>query len=296
MKVVLPLLLGVLAVTGNGVAQSAGQLELDAHRDIVFAEVGESKLRLNLIVPKNVENPPLVVFIHGGGWKNGSYKACKVTWLVEHGFAVASIGYRLSQVATFPAQVHDCKGAVRWLRAHADHYRYNAEKIGVCGSSAGGQLAALVGTSAGVVALEGDTAGHLDQSSRVQAVINYYGPNDFVLRSRMHPAKTESPEGSVYKLLGGSASSRIELAKLASPAWQVSKDDAPMLVFHGTNDKTVQFNQAERIVEVYEKAGLPIELIALEGAGHGGKEFFSGKSREQAVAFFRKHLAAEKAP
>jgi len=294
MKSVLALLFGLAALTGNGFAQSPSQPELSAYRDVVFAEIGESKLRLNLIVPKNVENPALVVFIHGGGWKNGSYKACKVTWLVEHGFAVASIGYRLSQVATFPAQIHDCKGAIRWLRAHAGEYGYNAEKIGVCGSSAGGQLAALMGTSGDVEALEGETAGHLDQSSRVQAVINYYGPNDFVLRSKKHPAKTESPEGSVYKLLGGSASSRIDLAKLASPAWQVTEDDAPMLVFHGTNDRTVQFNQAERIVEVYQEAGLPIELAALEGAGHGGKEFFFGKSREQAVAFFRKHLVEKK--
>ena len=113
--------LAFLAGINCGYSQTAAKpFAITAHRDLVFAEVGHSKLRLNLILPEKVKNPPLVVFIHGGGWKNGSYKANKVTWLVEHGFAVASIGYRLSDQAIFPAQIHDCKGAIRWLRAHAE--------------------------------------------------------------------------------------------------------------------------------------------------------------------------------
>jgi len=259
-------------------------------KDLVYAEVGERELKLDLFLPEEVEDPPLVVFIHGGGWRKGSYKGCRLASLTEEGFAVASIGYRLSDVATFPAQIHDCKGALRWLRANQERFGYDAERVAVAGTSAGGHLAMLMGTSGGVEALEGEVGGNLDQSSRVQAVVNYFGPSDFVLRSRTHPAKTEDPGGSVFRLLGGPASERLELARQASPAWHVDHEDPPILSFHGALDEVVQINQAERIRDLYGKVGLDFIHVVLEDAGHGGREFFTGERRTRLLRFLREHL------
>ncbi|WP_231616132.1 alpha/beta hydrolase [Novipirellula artificiosorum] len=243
-----------------------------------------------MFLPEQSKNPPLVVFIHGGGWNKNSYRDCKITWLTEHGFAVASVGYRLSQKAIFPAQIHDVKGAVRWLRAHAKDYGYDATRIGVVGTSAGGHLASLLGVSGGMEALEGDTGGNPDQSSRVHAVVDFYGPTDFILRSKNQPKKTEQEGGGVFHLLGGKASEKTDLARLASPVFHVSKDDPPLLALHGDKDTTVYLDQSERIVEEYGKAGLEATLITLPGAGHGRGPFFEGKNREKVVEFLNRHL------
>jgi acetyl esterase/lipase len=263
-----------------------------AHSDIVFATVDGHELKLNLFLPENTTEarPPLIVFIHGGGWSKGSYKDCQVPWLTRSGFAVASIGYRLVDVATFPAQIHDVKAAVRWLRAHAGEYGYDANRVGACGTSAGGQLALLLGTSAGVEAAEGEVGGNQEQSSRVQAVVDYFGASDFVLRSQTQPEKTEKPGSSAYQLLGGSNREQPEKAKLASAAWQVSDDDPPLLILHGEKDNTVLIDQAERMRDAYESAGLEVDYHPLKDSGHGGNEFFTGENRQLVEAFFRKHL------
>lgn len=262
--------------------------------DVVIATLDGKELKLDLYLPEGTENPPLVVFIHGGGWRNNSYKKCLTPWLTEYGFAVASISYRLTDVATFPAQIHDCKGAVRWLRAHAEEYGYDATRVGVTGTSAGGHLAAMMGVSSGGdEKLEGDVAGHLDQSSQVQAVVDYYGPTDFVLRSQNQPTKTEKEDSPVRLLLGVPASEDLEKAKLASPAFYVTEDDPPLLIIHGDKDTTVYLDQSERIAAEYEKLGLPVKLEVVAGAGHGGKECFSQPYRDQVAAFFKEHLASQ---
>lgn len=258
-------------------------------KNIEFAEVDGHSLKLDLYLPQE-KDAPLVVWIHGGGWQGGSKEGCPVTWLNDHGMAVASISYRLTDKATFPAQIQDCKAAVRWLRANADKYGYSTEKIGVAGSSAGGHLAALMGTSGEVKALEGDVGGNLDQSSRVAAVVDYYGATDFVLRSKTQPHRANKKGSVVYKLLGGGADEKVELAKQASAAFHVTEDDPPFLVIHGDKDNTVLLDQSRRIQTVYKEAGLPLELIVIEGGGHGGAEFYKGEPRERAIEFFKKHL------
>ena len=130
-------------------------------KDIEFAKIGNHSLKLDLHFPTNKKGAPLVVWIHGGGWYKGSKNDCKVDWLTKHGYSVASISYRLSQVAKFPAQIHDCKGAIRWLRANEKKYGYNCDRIIVAGASAGGYLATLLGTSHKVEALEGNVGGNL---------------------------------------------------------------------------------------------------------------------------------------
>ncbi|MDF1860582.1 MAG: alpha/beta hydrolase [Verrucomicrobiales bacterium] len=261
------------------------------HKDLVFATVDGTDLKLNLFLPDKAVHPPLVIYIHGGGWRNGSYQKNLVPWMTDHGFALASVSYRLTDKATFPAQIHDVKASVRWLRAHAEKYGFDATRIGVCGTSAGGHLAMLLGMSGDVEALEGNVGGQADQSSRVQAVVNYYGPSDFVLRSKTQPAKTESPDGSAYLLLNGKASEQPDKAKLASPAWQVSQDDPPLLILHGEKDATVFLDQAERIRDAYDAAGLPVACHFQNCAGHGGAVFFQGPNRTRVVDFFSKHLS-----
>ncbi|MGB7088391.1 MAG: alpha/beta hydrolase, partial [Phormidesmis sp.] len=154
--------------------------------DIEFATVdvaGESKsLQLDLYRPEQVDVPaagwPVIVYIHGGGWVEQSRRDCPGEQLSGYGYAIACVSYRYSSEATFPAQIHDVKGAVRWLRAHAQTYQLNPDKVGAFGESAGGHLSALLGTSAGIAPLEGPH-GYSELSSAVQAVADWYGPTDF---------------------------------------------------------------------------------------------------------------------
>lgn len=261
------------------------------HRDIVFAEVDGHRLKLDLYLPSGIDEAPLVVWIHGGGWRAGSKKKVPILDLTKHGFAVASISYRFTMDAIFPAQIHDCKAAVRWLRANAGKYGYNADWIGVAGSSAGGHLALLMGVSDGVKELEGDVGGNLDRSSATQAIIDYFGPSDFVLRGRTQPGRAYTEKSGSFALLGGVKNGRLdpEVEKFASPAHYVSEDDPPLLIFHGKIDQTVLLDQSEHIAKLYEEAGLKARLVVLDKAGHGGKQFFSENYFDTARMFLESH-------
>ena len=261
------------------------------HRDLVFAQIGGQVLKLDLYLPPTYETAPLVVWIHGGGWRGGSKSKPAIQEITNHGFALASIDYRLTDKVLFPAQIHDCKGAVRWLRANAERFGYSADWIAVAGSSAGGHLALLMGTSAGVTELEGEVGGNLNESSRVQAVIDYYGPSDFVLRGKTQPERAYTNKSGSFALLGGVTGEKLDpnTERFASPAHYVSADDPPLLIFHGTVDQTVLLDQSEHIAKRYSEAGLNVQLVVLENAGHGGKSFFQGEHFEQAVRFLEAH-------
>ncbi len=268
----------------------SGAAEIEPHKAIKFASPNGVDLLMDIQVPAEVKNPPLVMFVHGGGWRGGRRSGNRLKWVVEHGYAVASVEYRFSQEALFPAQIEDCKGALRWLRAHAEKYGYDASSVVVAGSSAGGHLAALMGTSGDVSELEGSTAGHLDQSSRVQGVIDYYGPSDFVKRSENQKSKTDEPEGGVYQLLGGPVQKNLESARVASPATYISKDDPPLLIFHGDKDKTVYLDQSEDFEKRYREEGLDVHLEVVAGAGHGWN--VNAKEKALVLAFLEKRFSA----
>ncbi len=259
--------------------------DLRIETGIEYANVDGQSLKLDLYHAATADPAPVVVWIHGGAWIQGNRAPCPIAYLTDHGYTVASISYRFTDKAIFPAQIHDCKAAVRWLRA-----LYPNSKIAVAGASAGGMLAALLGTSGDVKELEGTVGEHLDQSSRVDAVIDYFGATDFVLRSKTQPKRANEPGSVVYKLFGGGANEKVELAQLASAAYHVSPDDPPMLVFHGDQDKVVLIDQSQRIDEVYKKAQLPIELVVLPGVGHGGKEFFGDTNKKKIFSFLFKTL------
>ncbi len=276
--------------------QRQSQLPPGARRvaDLVYAQVGDRQLKLDLYLPDQPpERPlPVVVWIHGGGWRAGSKaNVGLISWIVPRGYAVASIEYRLSHEAKFPAQIHDCKGAVRWLRAHAREHNLDPQRVAAAGASAGGHLALLLGTSAGVQELEGDVGGNLQQSSRVQAVVDFYGPTDF-LDWLNTPAgdRIRRADSAVALLLGGPPQERLDLARLASPVYHVSRDDPPVLMIHGSADPVVPVRQSLRLAERYRELGLTAQLQLLEGARHGGPEFRTPQVRRAIAEFLRSYL------
>ncbi|WP_437200753.1 alpha/beta hydrolase fold domain-containing protein [Planctomicrobium sp. SH664] len=261
--------------------------------DVVFATVDSKTLSLDLLLPENVVKPPLVIFIHGGSWSQMTRKQNIVPWLADHGFAVASIDYRLVPEAVFPSQVHDCKAAVRWLRAHAEEYGFDATRIGVAGESAGGHLAVMLGVTGDIKELEGSVGGNLNMSSRVQAIVDYYGPTDFILRSENQPEKTEKPGSPVHLLLGGPVKQNEGLARYASPAFHVTDNDAPLLIFHGDEDNKVLLDQSLRIVDEYRKANLEVTLEVVKGGRHGSKTdepYSTPVNRQKVVDFLNARL------
>ena len=263
-------------------------------RDIEYATVGDVSLQLDLHLPRNVERKPqLLIWIHGGGWRKGSRTANKLDFMLPAGYAVASISYRLTDVAGFPAQIHDCKAAVRWLRAHADRYGYKADLLGVAGGSAGGHLVSLLGTSGGVEELEGTLGNHTDQSSRVDAVVDFYGPSDFLLMKENKSDNLNQPNSPVALLLGGSPAEKPEVARAASPAQHVDADDAAFLIIHGTADPLVLPEQSKHFYKKLQAAGVDSQLHWVEGAGHGGPLFFGDECQEIIRKFFDQRLRAK---
>lgn len=255
-------------------------------RDIEYVANGHERQKLDLYLPEKAAKPsPLVVWIHGGGWRGGSKENPPLLWLLERGYAVASINYRLSQHAPFPAQIHDCKAAIRWLRANASKYGIDPNRIGVAGGSAGGHLVALLGTGGDVQELEGNL-GVTGVSSRVQAVCDIFGPADFV---RFEPLNRD-PKSVLAQLLGGTVEEKKKLARLASPVTHASKDDPPFLILHGTADKVVPIAQSEILEQTLKQAGVEVTLVKIEGAGHGGPQFNTPEIRKTIADFFDKHL------
>jgi acetyl esterase/lipase len=201
------------------------------------------------------------------------------------GFAVAGINYRLSKHAPFPAQLHDCKAAVRFLRSNAKKYDLDPDRFGAWGASAGGHLVALLGTTGDVKELEGDV-GTKDGSSRVQCVCNWFGPTDLI-RLSPPPAKNNP----VTRLLGGTTGEKKDLAVKGNPITHCTKDDAPCLILHGDKDTLVPVSQSELFHDALKKVGDESTLIVVAGAGHSGAVAGNGNS-EKIAAFFEKHLKA----
>lgn len=273
-------------------AAPAAKDSVRAFPDLIFAAPGGHKLQLDLLVPASTSKPPLVIYIHGGAWSQGDRKEQSFAWLAKSGFAVASIEYRFAKDAIYPAQIQDCKAAVRWLRAHAGDYGYDATRIAAIGTSAGAHLAVLLGTTNGNKQLEGDVGGNSGQSSSVNAVVDFFGPVDFILRAKTQPGMTDVPGSRVYNLLGGTPKDHEALAKLASGAWQVTPDDAPLLIFHGAADKTVFPGQSEHLYEVAKAAGLDVSIHIVPNAGHDVKPFLTDGNKEIVVEFLTKYLKA----
>jgi len=261
-------------------------------RDVAYVTNGHERQKLDLFVPPGATNPlPLIIWVHGGAWQGGSKENCPALRYLGRGYAVASINYRLSQHAIFPAQIEDCKAAVRWLRANAKEHNLDPNRFAAWGSSAGGHLVALLGTSGGVK--EFDTGDNLKVSSRVQAVVDFFGPTDFTQMGKFSllnaPFDHDAADSPESRLIGGAIQQNKDKAAKANPITYVSQDDPPFLILHGDKDNLVPFQQSELLKEALTKAGVTVTLRIIEGAGHG----FGGRDIDnQVAAFLEKHLKA----
>jgi acetyl esterase/lipase len=243
--------------------------------DVVYARVGERSLALDLYRSDRAGSSPVVVWVHGGAWRAGSKNDVPVKHWLSHGFAIASVDYRLSPEARFPAQIHDIKGAIRFLRANAGKWNLDADRFVVAGSSAGGHLAALVGVSDGVRELEGTVGEHVSQSSRVQAIVSFFGASNLesiLGQSTAHGLSVRVP--ALKLLLGGLPDERPELARLASPIAHVGADDPPLWLIHGDADPQMPPEQSSELAARYREVQLPVDLETIPGGKHGGAEFF----------------------
>ena len=319
------LAIAVIALTGSiASAQKKSPQKKSlppTHNEVVYATIksdgADRELHVDLWLPQSSKKTPLVLWIHGGGWAAGSHNRPLIALkqLLDSGFAVASVEYRLSGEATAPAQLHDVKGAVRFLRANAAEYNLDPDAFVAWGSSAGGHITALLATSGGVAAAEGDVGGNLEHSSAIQAAVDYFGPTDLLQMTadgsttagpgidRGAPRSAESRligfdgpnEGLTVlgKNLTNPAAPFPEMAalvRLMNPIEHVTADDPPMFIAHGDKDLRVPLKQSIRLQEALNAAGVECELLTVEGAGHGWKQF--PQCTPAVIKFLEAHLQA----
>lgn len=266
---------------------------VDVTRDIPYADNDNPRQRLDLYLPKSRSADaalPVLVFIHGGGWRAGDKSSGAgnlMRFMADGKYAGVSVGYRLTDEAQWPAQIHDCKAAIRWIRGNAKKHGLNADKIVVWGTSAGGHLVSMLGTSGDVDALEGELGSHDEQSSAVTAVVNFFGPENFETMVRQKSSIDRNTSGNYPEalLLGGRVQDKVDTAKEASPVTHINKGDASFLTAHGTEDALVPFAQATELHEKLKQAGVPSILVTMDGGGHG----FASRELDGMISRFLDH-------
>jgi acetyl esterase/lipase len=275
--------------------------DIEAFLDLPYADTDNPRQKLDLFLPKNRKSEqalPVIAFIHGGGWKGGDKASGlgNIARYVQSGdYAGISIGYRLTDQAQWPAQIHDCKAAIRWIKANAKERGLDASKIAVWGTSAGGHLVSFLGTSGDVPELEGKIGKHLDQNSQVTCVVNYFGPENFLSMVRQ-PSTMDRTKGKDYPealLLGGPVQEKEAAAKEASPVTHVSKGDAPFFTAHGNKDPLVPFAQGQEIHAALQKAGVPSLFQEMTNGGHGFKSPILDERVKQFLDLHLRSISAE---
>jgi len=262
-----------------------------AYHSLPYVSYGHERQKLDLYLPKakTKKRLPLIIRVHGGAWLAGSKEQTGPLDYLDAGYAVASINYRLSQHAIFPAQIEDCKAAVRYLRANAQKYNLDPNCFGAWGPSAGGHLVAMLGTTSDVN--EFDVGEHLTVSSRVQAVVDYFGPTDFLQMDEHRPPDGQvhnTPDSPESQLIGGYIQDNKEKVAKANPITYVTEDDAPFLIVHGDMDPLVPHHQSEILEAALKKVGVPVSFYTVKGAGHGG--FKDPNVPKLTKKFFAKYL------
>ena len=291
----------VLAMTGHAQqpqarsrgARGGGQpatlpAGVTAHRDLAYITNGHARQKLDLYLPRSEAKLPLIIVIHGGAFSAGDKVGENPAPFLAEGYAVASLNYRLSQDAIFPAQIEDCKAAVRWLRANAAKYNLDPDRFGAWGSSAGGHLVAMLGTTGETKVF--DVGENLDVSSRVQAVADWFGPTDFIQmdahrlpNGQVHDA-ADSPES---RLIGGPIQQSKEKVAKANPITYITKNTPPFLIAHGDSDPLVPHHQSELLEAALKKVEVPVTFYTVKGGGHGFRDATADSMRRE---FFAKYL------
>ncbi|MES2517553.1 MAG: alpha/beta hydrolase [Bacteroidota bacterium] len=263
------------------------QNEVEITKDLVYAEAENKKLLLDIYKTKGQKEPYLIVWIHGGAWHSGT-KENPPLGLLPLGYALASVDFRASTEKTFPANVQDIKAAIRFLRANAHKYGYKSDKIIIWGSSSGGHLAALVATTNNNATLEGNLGNYLNTSSSVQACIDFYGPTNFLTilnQSTPHGLNVRLPALAI--LLGKPLEQATELAKLASPVYQVDTTDPPIFIVHGEQDIQVPINQSIELLSAYQSKNLKVQIEFVPNAGHSDPAYAKKELMEKIDKFLK---------
>ena len=256
-------------------------------KDIVYAEADGKKLQLDIYKLKEQKEPYLIVWIHGGAWHSGS-KEKPPLGMLEHGYALASVDFRASTEKAFPGPIHDIKASIRFLRANAAKYGYKADKIIIWGASSGGHLAALVATTNNNPTLEGTLGSYTSTSSSVQACIDFFGPTNFLTiltQSTPHGLNVRLPALAI--LLGKPVEQVPELAKLASPVYQVNAGAPPLFIVHGEQDIQVPINQSIELMSVYKSKNLPVQIEFIPNAGHSSPAYAKKELMNKMAAFLK---------
>jgi len=274
--------------------------------DIAY-DVKSQAQKLDIYIPDDGDGPfPVILSIHGGAFKSGDKDDGQVTPMLEglkRGYGVVSINYRLSGEAIWPAQIYDVKAAIRWIRANTKKYKLNPDKIAAWGGSAGGHLSSIAGTSGNVMELEDLSQGNADQSSRVQAVVDWFGPTDFLKmdeqlkESRVANPQTHSiPDSPESELIGKNLEDAPELVKEANPETYITKDDPPFFIQHGLVDHLVPYQQsvnfAKKLEQVIGKEN--VTLILLPETDHGGPNYQTEENLNKVFVFLDKTLSVTK--
>jgi len=283
----------LFACAGLGAAQAQAPA-LDVHRDIVYATGGGVPLHLDIYAPKSAMPLPVVMWIHGGGWKAGDKNDHTFFNITNLGFALVVIDYRLSQQAIFPAQIYDCKASVRWVRANAAAYHLNPDKIGVVGASAGGHLVALLGTTNNNPQVEGDE-GPKGVSSAVQCVVDYFGPTDFpTIEKQATQQQNAILDPMLDQLFGGPVPQKADLAQMASPLHFVDVKASPFLIIHGDQDTIIPLQQSIDLDAALKKAGVYSDLHVIKGGAHGyvDPQKYDPAAYDATIAFLKKYLGS----
>ncbi len=265
----------------HGAEATQSESNATVYADLAYSSSGTNVLLLDLYLPAKSHPMPLptIVWIHGGSWEEGSRKnPVPALSFTEYGYAIAAVDYRFSQEARFPAQLEDCQAAVMWLREHAETYGLNPDRIGAWGASAGGHLAALLGT------VEGDDG---EGSARVSAVCDWYGPTDFTLDAQATRSRSST---SMTRLIGGSLEQNRDRVRMANPSTHASSDDPPFLIVHGDRDERVRIAHSRQLHNALLNAGVSSMLYILPGAGHGTREFASNSTLQLVRRFFDRNL------
>ncbi|MDQ6603652.1 MAG: alpha/beta hydrolase [Chloroflexota bacterium] len=283
-------------------------MEIDQVLDIPYGQAGNRTLAMDMVLPgePREEAIPAVLWLHGGGWYSGNKRnviaSGMLDCLPQAGFALVSAEYRLSGEALFPAQIHDVKAALRFLRANAAALGIDAERIAVAGFSAGAHLAALAATSQGVADLEGD-CGSAGYSTRVAAAMILAAPTDFLRNPRatdpaLNPHAAAGHPCAEHLLLGGPVLERVEGARQANPLHYIGPDMPPCLIVHGREDEIVPLTQAELLYGALKDANAEVTFLEVEDGNHGfweagqpyPREPLPPLIRQWIVQFLQKHL------
>lgn len=259
------------------------------YRDLSYVANGHQRQKLDLYLPEQGEDFPLIIWVHGGAFRMGSKEDKVPLAYLAAGYAVASINYRLSQHAIFPAQIEDCKAAVRWLRAQAQRFNLDPRRFGAWGESAGGHLVAMLGVTGAVKEFE--VGENLEESSHVEAVVDYFGPTDF-LQMDAHRLPDgmvhDAPDSPESELVGGPIQENEDKVARANPITYVTQDAAPFLIVHGEVDPLVPHHQSELLAAMLKRSGVAVSFYTVKGGGHGG--FTDANVSELTKEFLAKHL------